>query len=244
MKAVFYLLLLLQSFEQLPKLHGPIWHLREVSFSLTSCRLFCESFCYRQVSHSCYESPAGLQAPCSLLLPFLHWLHLAHVLQLLTCTLEESSPCAVLLQPFKLCTTQHTNSQQWSNTGCHVQTMLLPRQVGADDPWGHIQPGILWNTSGNVLSTYLSAFESFACGRIMVTLDSLMLPGLSTNCGSQLEMQEIKWVWKNVNSFVSLMSSKRKSGARDLRYFEERLISWPRDLHWLNMIFSFFFFYV
>lgn len=38
------------------------------------------------------------------------------------------------------------------------------------------------------------------------------------------------------------MSSKGKIGARDFRYFEERLISWPRDLHWLNMIFSFFLF--
>lgn len=87
-RAVFFLLLLLWSFEQLPKLHGPIWHLRKVPFSLASCRLFNESFCYRQVFHSCFECPAGLQAPCSLLLPFLHWLHLAHMLQLLTCMLE------------------------------------------------------------------------------------------------------------------------------------------------------------
>lgn len=46
-------------FKQLPKLHSPIWHLRKVSFSLASCRLLYESFCYREVSHSCCECLAG-----------------------------------------------------------------------------------------------------------------------------------------------------------------------------------------
>lgn len=92
MRAVIFLLLLLWSFEQLPKLHGPIWHLRKVPFSPASCRLFNESFCYRQVFHSCSECPAGLQAPCSLLLPFLHFIWPTCYSCLLACWSKAEAP--------------------------------------------------------------------------------------------------------------------------------------------------------
>lgn len=90
---------------------------------------------------------------------------------------------------------QHTARVQWSNTGCHIQT-IQPRKVGLDDPWGHFQPGTLWNMRDHVLPTYLSVFETFWNICLWSYNLTLVLPVLSTNSGSQLEMQEIKWVWK------------------------------------------------
>lgn len=44
MRAGFFLLLVLWSFEQLPGLHSPAWHPRKVSFPLAACRLFASLF--------------------------------------------------------------------------------------------------------------------------------------------------------------------------------------------------------
>lgn len=62
--------------------------------------------------------------------------------------------------------------------------------------------------------------EMFACGRITRALENPVLPVLSAYCRLQLEMQEIQWAWKNVNSLVSLKSSTSRSNTRICKYLE------------------------
>lgn len=88
-----------------------------------SVLVICESFCYRQDPCSFLESPARLQAPCSLLLPFLRWLSPAPCAAasfLLAWQSEAACLSALLLQPFKLsvtCNTHAVNSKQMLGAG-------------------------------------------------------------------------------------------------------------------------------
>lgn len=120
--AVFFLLLVLWSFEQLPKLHGPIWHLRKMSLSLASCRLFCESFFVTDKSPIPFRSPqlaCQLRALFCSLPPVASSATGAAAADLHAGIKQEASLCPpVVFQT--VYNAQHTYTQQWSNTGYHV----------------------------------------------------------------------------------------------------------------------------
>ena len=85
MRAGFFLLLILWSFEQLPGLYGPVWHPRKMSFPQAACRLFVSLFVTGKSPVPFGSLQPACRLPALYCSPSSSGFHLPHVLQQAAC---------------------------------------------------------------------------------------------------------------------------------------------------------------